>query len=173
VVLTTHVHTNTCTLGLWNWLKNCLWWQVDVFACKCCLGHTHPLSEIVVDLALFSSLFQCCDTQIYYFLIVLDPVMLTDLCLGIWAILACSHGIICILCQIYTSSLKNCSPGPGRALYDGFVSACHPWALSSYTSHSLWAKLSPHITKHDHLLGDKNDNIHKFHWKDRQPLQFE
>ena len=46
-------------------------------------GHGHPLSKVVVDLTLFSLLFQCRGTQMYYFLVVIDPVVLSDLCLGI------------------------------------------------------------------------------------------
>ena len=103
-------------------------------------GHAHPLLEVVTHLALFLLFFQCCGTQMYYFLVIIDPVMLSDLCLGIWAVLACSHRIICILCKINKSSLKSHSPGQGQALYDGFGSAWPPlksWALKS------WAKAKP------------------------------
>ena len=54
-------------------------------------SHTHPLTKVVIDLPLFSSLFQCCGTQMY-FLVVIDTVMLSDLYLGIhWVFELFSH----------------------------------------------------------------------------------
>ena len=66
-------------------IKNRLAGELTCFHANAILaghGHGHPLSK-VVDLALFSLLFQYCGTQMYYFLVVIDPVVLSDLCLGI------------------------------------------------------------------------------------------